>query len=376
MTHINRRQWLKTAGLSGAFSLLGGGQLLSGRHLSDNPFFSPSDPEATPVRLSSNENPYGPSEAVRQAIVDAFDKACRYPWGYYKELQEAVARREGVPADHIVLTAGSGEGLKAAGLTYGQGQSEIVAPDPTYLALMQYAEQFGAYIHRVRLNADLQHDLEGMERRITARTSLVFVCNPNNPTGSLLPAQALRDFCRSVSDRTLVFADEAYFDYVEEKGYPSMVELVKEGRNVVVSRTFSKVFGLAGVRAGYLVARPDVARRIGQNTMANPNIFAVFAAQAALKDEEFFHFSLRKNREAKAMIYKTLDELRLPYLESHANFVFFQAGRDVRALADEFQQKGVLIGRPFPPLYDWCRISTGALEEVEVFCRVARQVMS
>ena len=279
MATLDRRQWLRTAGIGGAFSLLGGWKALASPEVWE---VSEQWPGDAPVRLSSNENPYGPSKRVREAIIKSLDDGCRYPFARTGSLMEALARKEGVSPDHLVLTAGSTEGLKTAGLTYGIQGGEIVASNPTFHVLMEYAEQFGAYVHRVPVNERLGHDLEAMERRISHLTKLVFVCNPDNPTGTLLPAARMRDFCTSVSNRAVVFADEAYFDYVTEPGYPSMTELVKEGMNVIVSRTFSKVYGLAGIRIGYLVARPDIAARLRKNVMANLSMPAIHAATAAL----------------------------------------------------------------------------------------------
>ena len=200
-------------------------------------------------------------------MIESFDLGCRYPYQKMGELAKLIAEKEGVSRDHIVMAAGSTEGLKATGLTYGINGGEIITADPVYKSLISYAEQFGAYINKVPVTKEMGHDLEEMERRISNKTSLVFVCNPNNPTGSIIPKNELVDFCNTVGDRTIVFSDEAYYDYITEVNYPSMVSLVKEGRNVVVSRTFSKVYGLAGLRVGYLVARPDIAKRIRKNVI-------------------------------------------------------------------------------------------------------------
>lgn len=373
--HLDRRQWLRTAGLAGAFSFLGGWPALAETVTDDA--FGPQNASGPGqlARLSSNENPFGPSPKVREAMVKSFDEACRYPHAYTQGLLKLLAQKEGVPTDHIVLTAGSIEGLRISGLAYSWQGGEVVAAEPTFLALLTYAESFGAHIHRVPLDEMLRHDLEAMERRITSHTRLVFICNPNNPTGTILPAAQLRDFCASVSRRTIVFSDEAYYDYVEEPGYPSMVELVKAGMNVIVSRTFSKVYGLAGMRIGYLVARPDIAARLQQTRAAYNNIAGLYAAQAALQDQEFYRYSLQKNAESRQMIYDTLDELGLRYVRSHANFVFFESGRDISSLMGAMEQEGVRIGRPFPPLRQWCRISTGTMEDTALFCQGLKRVV-
>ncbi|MCB0581905.1 MAG: aminotransferase class I/II-fold pyridoxal phosphate-dependent enzyme, partial [Phaeodactylibacter sp.] len=264
--------------------------------------------------------------------------------------------------------------LRISGLAYSWQGGEVVAADPTFQALLTYAEQFGAYVHRVPLD-DLVHDLDAMERRITSNTRLVFICNPNNPTGTLLPADRLRDFCASVSRRTVVFADEAYYDYIQEPGYPSMVELVKDDLNVIVSRTFSKVYGLAGLRIGYLIARPDIARRLQDARAAFNNVIGLQAAMAALGDEDFYRESLERNAESQRMIYQALDQLNLQYIKSHGNFVFFQAQRDIRGLIEEMKKENVLIGRPFPPLTDWCRLSTGTAEDTRLACQALARVL-
>ncbi len=372
-TQLDRRQWLRTAGLAGAFSLIGGAKALA--HESVPLRIVANNTPKTPIRLSSNENPYGPSDKVKQAIIDGFSEACRYPFALSRELTDLIAKKHGVPTDHVVLTAGSTEGLKVAGLTYGLHGGEIVAADPTFLALLDYAEQFGAYIHKVPLDENLAHDIDAMEKRLTGNTRLVFVCNPNNPTGTLLSASKMKSFCENLSKKTVVFADEAYFDYITEPGYPSMVELVKQGLNVIVSRTFSKVYGMAGIRMGYLIARPDIARRMQENSMANASVPAIFAAKAAMQDSEFYKFSLQKNAECLSIMYKALDELKMPYVKSHANFVFFNSGKDVSEMNKIMAAKGIMVGRPFPPLTTWLRVSTGKVEEVEAFVKALKEVV-
>ncbi|MFL0684808.1 histidinol-phosphate aminotransferase [Algoriphagus aquaeductus] len=373
MKGISRRDWIKTASLSSGLTLLGANGLISDLSAEEIRKFNPR-PLAGPVRLGSNENPYGPSESMRKAMTAAFDNGCRYPWGYNASLVKMIAEKEGVPEDYIVLVAGSTEGLKVAGITFGKG-GEIISCSPTFLSMMEYAELWGTEINWVPLNKDLDFDLEEIEKRVSHETRLVFLCNPNNPTGKLLPAQKVMDFCETVSKRAVVFSDEAYYDYITEPNYPSMVELVKKGHDVVVSRTLSKVYGLAGIRMGYLIAKPELATKLKDRVVANTNIMAIEAGKAALQDKEFYKFSLQKNAEAKSLLCKTLDELKLPYLESHANFVFFQSGKDVSELGKTMAQKGFIIGRPFPPLNDWCRISTGTIEEVQLYNQAIKEVL-
>ncbi len=371
MKSIDRRQWLKTAGLGGSFTLLGGIQPISA---SVEELMGSGD-ENPMAKLNSNENPFGPSKRVRSAITKAFDKACRYPSIVFRPLLEQIAETEGLTTDHIVITGGSTEGLKATGLTYGIDQGEIIAADPIFQAMLRYAEGFGAYIHRVPVDETLGHDLQAMAQRINNKTRLIFVCNPNNPTGTLIEKNALRDFCSSISKKAVVFSDEAYYDFITEADYPSMVELVKEDMNVIVSKTFSKVYGLAGMRIGYLVARPDIAARLRKNIMAMTNVLAIEAAKEALKDDDFYKFSLIKNTEAKNAIYKILEDLNLEYIKSHTNFVFFKTGRPIAEMIVEMKKEQVIIGRPFPPFYEWCRISTGTMESMAMFDKALKKVL-
>lgn len=371
MKNIDRRQWLKTAGLTSGFTFMGGFGAMA---FSTEPR-APKDLNGV-ARLNSNENPFGPSETVREVLRNSLQFACRYPSINFQSLVEQIAEKEGVSKNHIVVTGGSTEGLKAAGLTFGINGGEIIAADPTFQSLLSYGENFGAHIHRVPVDSEMGHDLDEMERRITSKTGLVFICNPNNPTGTLLEKDKLKDFCSSVSTRTIVFSDEAYYDFITEPEYPSMVELVKENLNVIVSKTFSKVYGLAGLRIGYLVTRPDIATRLKRSVMAMTNVLAIEAAKAALKDDAFYKLSVTHNSAAKNQIYKTLNDLNLDYIKSHTNFVFFKTGRPVTEMITAMEKQHVLIGRPFPPFTDWARISTGTMDDMKLFDKGLRKTMA
>jgi len=336
------------------------------------------------VKLSSNENPYGPSERVLNAIKNSFNDACRYPYEFIQELQKTLAKKHDVPIESIVITGGSNEALRITGLAISNKGGNIVAGQPTYLALMNYAEAWGAEIKWVPVDSDKGYDLKKIRGSIDKETNMVFIANPNNPTGTLLNANSLADFCEDISKQTLVFCDEAYYDYINEKDYPSMDYLVRKGENVIISRTFSKVYGMAGLRIGYLVLKPKLADDLfgkyspygRPNIMAQTNVLAVAAASEALKDTDFYKFSLKKANEEKDKIYKLLDYLDLKYVKSSTNFVFFESKKHIDKLSAEMLEKGVRVGRPFPPFYDWCRISTGTSEEVDIFIESMLEVYS
>jgi len=372
---MDRRAWLKRGGALGALSLLVTPSLASSLTEREIRAFNPR-PLSNPVQLNFNENPFGPSSKVRRAMTDAFDMGCRYPDDLIEELAHMLAKKEGVTREHIVIGGGSSEGLKMTGATFTKNGGEIIAARPTFLAMMDYARQWGATINWVDLDDKFKHDLDEMERRISGKTKLIFLCNPNNPTSTIVDKSRLKDFCESASKRTIVFSDEAYYDFIEEPDYPSMISLVKQGENVIVSRTFSKVHGLAGLRVGYLIAKPELANRIRENMPANTNVLALKAAMTALEDDEFYNFSLNKVKEGKRLMYATMDKLGLEYIKSHTNFIFFKTGRDIQRFNGQMLTEGVRVGRPFPPYNEWCRVSMGTIEEVEIFNKALRKVMS
>ncbi len=379
--HIfTRRRWLAYSGLAGMAFTTNGYTLkavpsdkIGATNKVPSPHYEPLDGI---VRLSSNENRYAPSASIRQAMIDVMDKTYLYSPSHYKELVNKLAEKEGVSSDHILLVSGSNEGLRLAGLVYGRNGGEIVTGTPTYKALLSYAKSFGGKITSVPLDQDLRYDLQALEEKITNQTSMVFFCNPNNPTGTIVGAKEAISFCRRASEKTLVFSDEAYSDYIEESDYPTMVPLIKEGKNVIVSHTFSKVYGMAGVRIGYLIARPDIINMLKPRVMGYVNMMGLAGAVAALYDSEFYQYSLRKNKEAKEIIYRVAEELGMRYVKSHTNFVFVETGMDAATLADRMLEHKVRVGRPFPPLNKWCRISTGTEEDMSQWAEAMRKIFA
>jgi len=378
--NLSRRQWLTYSGLASMALATNSCKVQTQKQEATIGQLSPGQTKVNTansiVRLSANENRYAPSPAIKKAMIGAIDKSYLYSPAHYKELVNKLAEKEGVSSDHIMLVSGSNEGLKVAGLVYGQNGGEIITGTPTYKALLSYAEAFGSKITSVPLDKDLKYDLPSIEDKITDKTSMVFFCNPNNPTGTLVDADDALSFCKRASDKTLVFSDEAYSDYIEEDNYPTMVPLIKEGRNVIVSHTFSKVYGMAGVRVGYLIARPDIIKLLKPRIMGFINMMGLAGAVAALDDPEFYHYSLQKNRKAKQIIYKVADELGLRYVKSHTNFVFIETGIDASILAEKMMKHRVKVGRPFAPLTNWCRVSTGTDDDMSQWADAMRSVFA
>jgi histidinol-phosphate aminotransferase len=228
----------------------------------------------------------------------------------------------------------------------------------------------GRRVHRVPLDAAYAHDLDAMDRRLTSKVGLVFVCNPNNPTGTLVGDTTLRDYVTSTAKRTMVLVDEAYHDYVTEPGYRSMKDLVERGENVIVLRTASKIHGLAGCRIGFAIARPDVIARMQGFTTGVPNALAARAAIAALADTAWQQMCVQKNGEGREILRAAIEQTGRRQVASHTNFVFFEAGRPANDVRMALEGKGFLVGRAFPPYSTWARVSVGTPEEMHAFARV------
>ncbi|MCU0624653.1 MAG: histidinol-phosphate aminotransferase family protein [Gemmatimonadaceae bacterium] len=374
---LTRRDWIRSS------SLLAGAGLVLGRDALAMPAAEAAEAaaQALPLgadgrlRMAYNENPYGPPQSARDAMVKYWSEASLYQPAGIPELQRLVAAGWGVPADHVLITQGSSEGLDATAATFAR-DGEIVGATPTYDRLMAYGQALGASLVPVPLDAGLVHDLPAMERAVGPFTRLVFVCNPNNPTGTIVDAGALEAFCARVAPRAPVFVDEAYFEYVEAPGHRSMMPLVTTGHDVIVSRTASKIHGMAGLRVGFLVARPALLERIRPFVMGFPNAMAVRATIAAVQDTAAQAFVRRQNTASREAIYRALDGLRLRYVPSQGNMVFFQTGRPAREVIAAFAAKGIDVGRPFPPMLDWCRVSTSTPQGTEQFAAALRGVMA
>lgn len=337
---------------------------------------SPVPGKPDPIRLSANENPYGPGPKARAAIARGVEQASRYPTGEFLKLQRLLAKFEDMPDESIVIGSGSGEILTMAGLMFGANGGRIVSADPTFSQLNAYAREMGAKIDFVPLDSAMKHDLGAMDKAVGAGANLVYVCNPNNPTGTLLKADDLRAFCRGLKGRAAVFVDEAYLQLTDDPKGNSMVDLAREGLDVIVARTFSKEHGLAGLRVGYGVARPDLAKKLASYRMSTPNILGVMAAAASLDDAEFLALSKRKIAEGREVIYQLCDAYKLSYVKSAGNFVYFDCKMPVEDFRQRMAAEGLLVGRLYKPYPTWMRVSVGTSEDMQVFAAVFRKIVA
>ncbi|MEQ8510559.1 MAG: histidinol-phosphate transaminase [Rhodospirillaceae bacterium] len=324
-----------------------------------------------PIRLLANENPYGPSESAQSAMAGSLADGWQYVGSDIRTLTTLIAEREGVPTDHVFVTAGSGELLKMAGLSFGL-EGEIVAARPTFSMLIAYAKQIGGTVHEVDVDQSMQHDLAIMEEKVTKDTSLVYVCNPNNPTGTLLDADVLRSFINSVEPRATVFVDEAYVDLLTNYEHNTMMDQVKAGKNVILARTFSKIHGMAGLRVGYAIARPDLIQRLRPLQMSFANVMGIRAAIASYQDAEFQTFSRTKIRQCIDLTQAAFEDLGLAYTPSETNFVMFDTRGSVKDFATAMRERGLLVGRSYAPFSSWCRVSMGTVEQMAIFAEATR----
>jgi histidinol-phosphate aminotransferase len=327
------------------------------------------------VRLSANENPYGPSPAAYAAIQGAFDRACRYPDEELEALHEEVARSHGVGADQIVLGAGSSEILRLAAAAYtGPGRPAVLA-DPTFEPIVRYAATAGAETVKVPLTADFRHDLARMAA--VPKAGLIYLCNPNNPTASLTPKAEVRAFLAALPPTTAVLVDEAYFHYVDSPDYETVVPLVAQHPNLIVARTFSKIHGMAGLRCGYAVAQKEVSERLGSHQAFDSlNLMVLVAARASLASADHLERSRRLNREVRARVLQELEGMSLRTIPSSANFFMVGLGREVKPVREALRDKKIDVGRVFPSLPKHLRVTVGTGEQMDRFLTAFKQVMA
>ncbi|HMI37929.1 MAG TPA: histidinol-phosphate transaminase [Steroidobacteraceae bacterium] len=321
------------------------------------------------IRLDSNENPYGPSPAARQAILASAGEAPRYADATIESLTKELATHEGVAASQIVIGTGSGELLRMAGLlamTSAPG-SELVASRPTYEELPQFAEKMGLKVQWVAPDAAHRHDLPAMRAAITELTRLVYVCNPNNPTGTAVTREALESFIRTVPAQCTVIVDEAYMDLVDQPGVGTVAGLVKDVPNVIVLHTFSKIHGLAGLRVGYSISPVALAQRFAALTLTWPNSTGISAATASFNDHAFLNTTRAALVGDRARVHATLDRMGLRRSAAQGNFVFFDTGAPLKRFQDGMLAAGIKVGRHFDGYDTWARVTIGVHREVDQF---------
>lgn len=315
-----------------------------------------------PILLNSNENPHGPSPAALRALRESAAEVFRYPDDAETALHEAIAAHHGVSADEVLLGNGSSDILRLAAFAF---PGKLVTADPTFEALWRHLA--GRPIVKVPLDGAFAHDLPKM-RDAASGAAMVYICNPNNPTATITPKASIRAFLEAVPANVIVLVDEAYHHYAESADYESVAPLVKTKPNLIVARTFSKIYAMAGLRLGYAVAQKPLISVLRREQAFNAiNLLAAVAGRASLLDTEHVAASRKRNRETRTFVVDELQRLGHRTLPSEANFVMIDMGREVRPVIHAFRERGVHVGRVFPALPQHLRVTIGTMEEMKRF---------
>lgn len=393
-TTVNRRDWLKRGVLTAA-GVMAAPYLTYGAfptqpiafdkqgNIPYTPFFkeylphAPQAPVELLAKLNANENPYGPSPMAVDAMQKYAPAGNRYAWKELYQLVDKIAVEEGVKPEAIMMGPGSSDLLEKTAMVFFKDGGNIVSADPAYMSLIKVAEATGATWKPIKLKDDWSHDLAAMEAAIDTDTKLVYICNPNNPTGSMTAHAELLDFCTRVSEKVPIFVDEAYLGFLEDGAKKSMVSLINEGKNVMIARTFSKIQGMAGLRVGYMVAQPKTLEIIQSVTRGGMGISlpSVHAAMASMDDVAFKNKSRTLNKECREYVYENLKSKGFDYVPSSTSFIIFPIEMEGKAFLEKMTAEGVGV-RAFE-IYgkNWCRVSMGTMDEMKLFTAALEKVL-
>jgi histidinol-phosphate aminotransferase len=329
------------------------------------------------AHLSSNENCWGPPENVMKAMNGAWKYSNRYGYPDANIVQE-IAKHHGVKAENILLTAGSGEVLDVVGTTYLMGGKKVLGVEPSYSSVYQHASSIKTTAIKLPLGKDYRQEIPAMIKAANARASeigLVYLCNPNNPTGLTVTKDEVKQLLDGIPKGMPVLIDEAYHHFVDDPNYATSVPYVIEGRRVVIARTFSKIAALAGMRLGYAIAPADMIKQMQPYSMGSINALVKWGGAASLKDEEGQHKIKKMVIDLREKTGKELREYGYEVVgPSQTNFFMVAIGREIQPVIEEFRQKKVLVGRPFPPMTTHMRVSVGTADEMDRFMRAFKEI--
>ena len=329
------------------------------------------------IKLASNENPYGPSPKVVRAIAQAAKTVNRYPDGSCYYLRKALARRLKIPEDQLIFGNGSDEIIVLLVRALVEEGDEVVVARPSFLIYELASKLAGAVIRSVALK-NFRYDLDGMLAAVSERTKIIFIGNPDNPAGTYIPADELEAFLSKISSEVVVIIDEAYFEYVRAKDYPGSLKLLERFSNLLVTRTFSKMYGLAGLRIGYGIARPeliDVLNRLREPF--NVNSLAQVAAVACLDDRAYYRKIAVDIERQRKFFYRELKKLPIKFYESVTNFILIECRQGGQAVANQLMRRGVIVrDMGFWGLKNFIRVTLGTASENRKFITELKSVLS
>jgi histidinol-phosphate aminotransferase len=320
------------------------------------------------IKLASNENPIGASPVVLQALMEALPQLNVYPDAQAYRLRRALAAHHGVDPEMIRVGNGADGVIRELCVSYLNDDDEMLTSCSSFPVYDISTAVMRARLVKTPLTPDLRFDLRAMADAITPRTRLIFVCNPNNPTGSIVTADEVASFMARVPDTASVVFDEAYYEFVDNPAYPDTMPYILEGqKNVCILRTFSKAYGIAGIRIGYVIATAELLAPMRACSESFPvNLLAQIAGEAALKDTEFLERTVAVNAEGRGFLYHEFDRLGIPYVPSQANFVLARVGPQARQIYTELLKRGVIV-RPCTgyDLPEYLRITVGEASQNE-----------
>ena len=368
----NRRSFLAGAGLATGLSALPLGSAQASITQAESvPDFGPLNGQAL---LSRNENPYGPAPSAVRAISDTANMGCYYADRGLGRLRSMIAERHNVPPEQVVVGSGSTEILCAIALAWG-AQGPILCPDLFWDTTVRYGERQGVQSIRVPLASDMNVDLPAMRAALTEEVSLIQICNPNNPTGVLIPSADLRAFASEVGPTTTLLVDEAYNELTDTPDDNTMIDLVRAGADVIVCRTFSKIYGMAGLRVGYAITSEENARRIQGYLMSfGGNVAGIAGAIACYNDTGFLDQSRAMVLEGREMIMEAVAKSGLSALPSQTNFVYVEVP-DADTVRTKMAERGISIRGAYGPWKQYSRVSTGKLEDVARYAEALPEII-
>lgn len=323
------------------------------------------------VNLSSNENPYGISPKAREAIVQMLGESHRYSYNHpgLQDFKKQLAEHHGVSEDHILVTAGSGDALGLLPRFFNKGK--LVTATPTFPILPTTAAKLGTKVVEVPLNSKMEHDLDAMLKAVDDETALVYICNPANPSTTIVDPNALKNFCIEASKKAHVLIDEAYIDYLEPQEQVSMISLIEKHPKVMVLGTFSKIHAMAGLRIGWLIATPDIIAKLQADYFSRAgftlSVLSMYAALASLDDHAWHNQSRQKNTAARDYTIKALQSLNYQPAQSKTNFIFFPLGNYPGDFAQDMLKKNIFLRSYQYPYGKYARVSLGTMDEMKIF---------
>jgi histidinol-phosphate aminotransferase len=331
---------------------------------------------ARAVRIDSNENPYGPSPKALEAMSRSQRVSARYPDALEDEVTTALAQLHRVDPDQVILGCGSGEVLRMADMAFLSPGRNVVAAEPTFEAVLAFARVTRADPVKVPLTSDHRHDLVRMAAVCNSATGLVYVCNPNNPTGTIVGKDEMGAFFKRVPKSAVTLVDEAYFHFVEDEGYASAFEWTAQYPNLLVVRTFSKIYGLAGMRLGYGVSsKENISAMRPHRIWSNANAAVLEAALASLADTANLARCRSAMNGTRRALCAEMEKDGRAVIPSEANFVMIDVGSDVQPVIAALRERDILVGRKFPSLPNWLRVSMGTPEEMQRFVSAFREIV-